>query len=289
MRSGAPHASAGAAPALLAGPLERSAAPDAPLAWSVEDGWSLCGDHDASALEFFALYKPLLDRAPNAPAWVIAQLGQSLDGFVATHSGHSAFVTGPQSLVHLHRLRALCDAVIVGAGTVAVDDPRLTTRHVEGAHPVRVVLDLRQGLNGAARVFSDGAAPTLRLCPVDTASGAPPAGTEQMIGVPGLLDAAGALDARAVVASLHARGLALLFVEGGGVTVSRFLAQGCLDRLHLAIAPVLIGAGRPGLQVAAADTMADCLRPHARTVRLGDDVLWDIDLRRPAPALTAAP
>ncbi|MBA3598427.1 MAG: RibD family protein [Methylibium sp.] len=265
-----------------------SAAPDAPLAWSAQDGWSLCGEHDACTLEFFALYKPLLDRPPGSAPWVIAQLGQSLDGFVATHRGHSCFVTGPQSLVHLHRLRALCDAVIVGAGTVAADDPRLTTRHVEGAHPVRVVLDPHQGLDGAARVFSDGEAPTLRLCRVDATAGdvASP-GNEEVLGVPGLLDANGALDARAVVAALQARGLSLLFVEGGGITVSRFLAQSCLDRLHLTVAPVLIGAGRRGLQVAAADTMDECLRPHARALRLGDDVLWDIDLRHPAPPLTA--
>ncbi|MBA3588866.1 MAG: RibD family protein [Methylibium sp.] len=272
-----------------AAPLTDSTAPNAPLAWNAQDGWSLCGEHDACTLGFFALYKPLLDRPPGAAPWVIAQLGQSLDGFVATHRGHSSFVTGPQSLVHLHRLRALCDAVIVGAGTVAADDPRLTTRHVEGAHPVRVVLDPRQGLDGGARVFSDGEAPTLRLCRLDDAAdSAAPAGSEEVLGVPGLLDADGAIEARAVVAALQARGLSLLFVEGGGITVSRFLAQGCLDRLHLTIAPVLIGAGRRGLQVAAADTMDECLRPQARALRLGDDVLWDIDLRAPAPPVTAS-
>ncbi len=281
-----PHASR-ASP--QAAPLTNSTAPDAPLAWSARDGWSLCGEHDACTLGFFALYKPLLDRAPGTAPWVIAQLGQSLDGFVATHRGHSSFVTGPQSLVHLHRLRALCDAVIVGAGTVAADDPRLTTRHVEGAHPVRVVLDPRQGLDSGARVFSDGEAPTLRLCRLDAAAGnAAPAGSEEVLGVPGLLDTSGALETGAVVAALQARGLSLLFVEGGGITVSRFLAQGCLDRLHLTIAPVLIGAGRRGLQVAAADTMDECLRPQARALRLGDDVLWDIDLRAPAPPVTAS-
>ncbi len=263
--------------------LVRSAEPDAPLAWSREHGWSLCRQADARTLEFFSLYKPLLDRPPGAPPWVIAQLGQSLDGFVATHRGHSCFVTGPQSLVHLHRLRALCDAVIVGAGTVAADDPQLTTRHVEGAHPVRVVLDPHQGLNGESRVFCDGAAPTLRLCRLGTApNGSAPAHSEEVLDVPGLLDHGGTLDARAVVQALHARGLSLLFVEGGGITVSRFLAQACLDRLHLTIAPVLIGAGRRGLQVPAADTMDECLRPRARALRLGDDVLWDIDLRAPA-------
>jgi riboflavin biosynthesis pyrimidine reductase len=81
------------------------------------------------------------------------------------------------------------------------------------------------------------------------------------------------------VAALHARGLKLLFVEGGGVTVSRFLAQGCLDRLHLAVAPVLIGNGRPGLRFTGAERLADCLRPPCRVHAMGCDQLWDLDLR----------
>ena len=100
-----------------------------------EDAW------DEEALELFALLKPLLDRPPDGAAWVVGQLGQSLDGCIATRGGDSNFVNGPQVLLHLHRLRALCDAVIVGAGTAAIDDPQLTTRRVAGAHPVRVLID----------------------------------------------------------------------------------------------------------------------------------------------------
>jgi riboflavin biosynthesis pyrimidine reductase len=77
---------------------------------------------------------------------------------------------------------------------------------------------------------------------------------------------------------LVAQGLRVLFVEGGGVTVSRFLAQGLLDRLHVALAPVLIGEGRRGVHLPASGRMADCLRPAGRVVRLGEDMLWDFDL-----------
>jgi riboflavin biosynthesis pyrimidine reductase len=76
----------------------------------------------------------------------------------------------------------------------------------------------------------------------------------------------------------------VLFVEGGGVTVSRFIAQGCLDRLHLSVAPVIIGAGRPGLQLPRSAAMRDCMRPSGRTFRMGVDVLWDLDLRAVQPA-----
>jgi riboflavin-specific deaminase-like protein len=256
------------------------------------------GDLSPASAALLAVYAPLLQArqalaaaAPHQPpgAWTVAQLGQSLDGCVATAAGDSYFVTGPQSLLHLHRLRALCDAVLVGAGTVAVDDPQLTTRRVPGPHPVRVVLDPAARLDGRARVLQDGAAPTLWLCDARHAGAARErlqGATAEVVAVPGLLDPAAPAqlarspDPARVLAALAARGLRLVFVEGGGVTVSRFLAAGALDRLHLVIAPVFIGDGRRGLQGAGPARMADCLRPPARRLALGDDVLWDLDLRQ---------
>jgi diaminohydroxyphosphoribosylaminopyrimidine deaminase/5-amino-6-(5-phosphoribosylamino)uracil reductase len=66
---------------------------------------------------------------------IVGQIGQSLDGRVATESGHSKYINGPAGLVHLHRLRALVDAVVVGVGTAIADDPQLTVRRVSGRHP----------------------------------------------------------------------------------------------------------------------------------------------------------
>lgn len=252
-------------------------------------GWVVQGDCSARSRDLFAVYKPLLDaRARHARTpWVVAQLGQSLDGFVATATGDSYFVNGPHGLLHLHRLRALCDAVVVGARTVSTDDPQLTTRRVPGPAPVRVVMDARAQLDGTSRVFRDGQSLTLWVCDArhaDTArhclQGAP--GSTQVLAVDGLLDErnpAACYRAERAVEALGAQGLRLLFVEGGGVTVSRFFGAGALDRLHLVIAPVLIGNGRRGLQVPASDVMADCPRPPASTLRLGDDLLWDLDLR----------
>lgn len=271
----------------------------APAAAARQAGAGSCSAASAALLE---LYKPLLDARQartrsDARPWVLAQLGQSLDGCVATAAGDSYFVTGAHSLLHLHRLRALCDAVLVGAGTVAVDDPQLTTRRVPGPHPVRVVLDPAARLDGSARVLRDGAAPTLWLCDsrhapaarARLAAGAAEAAAEaaaEILAVDGLLDAAdparGPHLARAFTA-LAARGLKVILVEGGGVTVSRCLQAGVLDRLHLVIAPVIIGAGRRGLQHPGPARMADCLRPPTRRLALGEDMLWDLDLRSQAP------
>jgi diaminohydroxyphosphoribosylaminopyrimidine deaminase/5-amino-6-(5-phosphoribosylamino)uracil reductase len=291
----------GGATAPAAGALQR----DATL------GWQLAGAWDDAARDVFALFKPLLDgpcghaaggapdplRSPMHEAtrdpmrhgrrpWVLAQLGQSLDGCIATRSGESAFVSGPECLQHLHRLRALSDAVIVGAGTVAADNPRLTTRLVPGPHPVRVLLDPALGLADhvqRAHVFTDTSVPTLWLCDSRWAVRARSlVGENRVLAVPGLRRDDGVPALAAACAALADRGFMRLFVEGGGVTVSRFLSQRLLDRLHLGVAPVLIGDGRRGLHFAGAPRLADCARPRCRVYAMGVDRLWDLDLREGA-------
>lgn len=256
---------------------------EAPLRWCDQTGWQLSRESCARGVELFQLYKPLLDtRRTGDPApWVVAQLGQSLDGFVATATGDSYYVNGPHCLLHLHRLRALCDAVLVGAGTVATDNPQLTTRRVPGPQPVRVVVDPAARLDGRSRVFQDGQAPSIWVCDARHAAqaherlgGAP----TEVLAVDGLLDDGDGYRPALVAQALATRGLRVLFVEGGGMTVSRFFTAGILSRLHLVIAPVLIGQGRRGLRAPAHDVMADCPRPPTRTLPLGEDVLWDLDL-----------
>ncbi len=224
------------------------------------------------------LYGPLCGAGPGRPL-TIAHLGQSLDGHIATGSGDSYYVTGPENVRHLHRLRALCDAVIVGAGTIARDDPRLTVRHVEGTNPVRVVLDPHGRLPAHHRVFNDQQAETLVVRAEHAATAESPTGAEPlavpMVGKRLKLDA--------LLEQLHGRGLYALFVEGGGATVSSFVEAGLLDRLHVAVAPLVTGSGRPGLTLPARDRIADCLRPRHRLFTMGSDVLFDCDLRASSP------
>src|ERR1700741_1016166 len=100
-----------------------------------------------------SLFGPLRTVVRGSPL-VIGQIGQSLDGRIATMSGHSSSINGPEGIAHLHRLRALVDAVVVGAGTVRADDPQLTVRCVSGPNPVRVVIDPRGTLPAASRAFA---------------------------------------------------------------------------------------------------------------------------------------
>jgi riboflavin-specific deaminase-like protein len=225
------------------------------------------------------LYNPLL-ASPTAPdgCYVLGRIAQSLDGRIATASGASHWISGREDIIHMHRLRALFDALVIGAGTVRADDPQLTTREVEGPSPVRVVLDTNRRLDADYRVFRDGPE-TLLLCATD-AAGAERVGHAPVLRLP---RAGQGLDVAAVLAALAERGLRRVYVEGGGITVSRFLAAGALDRLHVTIAPLLIGSGIPAFTLAETPTLSGVLRFDWSVHRLGADLLVDIPLSRARP------
>ncbi|RUR33524.1 RibD family protein [Vreelandella andesensis] len=204
-------------------------------------------------------------------SWVVAQLGQSLDGRIATESGHSHYINGFESLVHLHRLRALADAVVIGAGTASADNPQLTVRHVSGKHPTRVVIDPRGRVPAELTLFTTPSAPTLHLTGPEATVARTTA--EHCVLT---LDKNGQFNPADVVALLAERGLTRVLVEGGGVTVSQFIEANTVDRLHLLVAPLLIGSGRPGLQMTPIDTLESALRPSMRSFRCGDDTLFDV-------------
>jgi riboflavin-specific deaminase-like protein len=172
--------------------------------------------------------------------------------------------------------------VIVGAGTVAADNPRLTTRLVEGPNPLRVVLDPGRRLPADHRVFSDNGADTLFVCARDLVEdGQTRFGNAEVFPVAGTAEG---LDLAELMRALRARGCTRVFVEGGGVTVSTFLQANLLDRLHLAIAPLLIGDGRAAIRLPAPALLGDCHRPEYRVFRMGGDVLFDCNLRSRAEA-----
>lgn len=236
-----------------------------------DGSWTASSPPTEAARDLLDLYLPLRISGEI----VIGQLGQSLDGRIATDSGASHFVTGAKDIERLHRIRALVDAVIVGAETVVQDDPRLTVRLVEGADPVRVVLDPSGRLGADRRVFAEGGARTIVVRKRERVRA--PSADEIHVA----WTEAGGLDLRELLEALGERGLRRILVEGGGVTVSRFLQAGLLDRLHLTIAPLLIGSGRPSITLESIPTLDHALRPTCRRFTLGQDVLFDLDLRAP--------
>lgn len=240
-----------------------------------------CGFRSALRLapgvrQLLDLYLPLCIGA-SANALVLGHVGQSLDGQIATSSGASRYVTGPENIVHMHRLRALFDVVLVGTGTVEADDPELTTRLVPGSNPTRVVLDPSLRLSPRLKVFQDNRAPTLVICEQGRARSSK-AANASLVEVPAQ---GGVLSVAAVLAELAARGLRRVFIEGGGITISNFIRAGRLARLHVTICPIIIGQGRPGLCLPGVDRLDQALRPKARRFALGEDVLFDCRLLPP--------
>jgi riboflavin-specific deaminase-like protein len=260
--------------------------PAAILIWQPQIGWESRRLPHASGQALLDLYLPVCSATPKQPT-TIGHLGQSLDGFIATPTGESRYVTGEENILHLHRMRALCDAVIVGAGAVAADDPQLTTRLVPGPNPLRVVVDPLRRLTERYRLFEDDSASTIYVCARSLVQS-----NERCFGhatIIGIDDAGGAIDLVALLRCLRERACSRIFVEGGGVTVSAFLEANALDRLQVAIAPLIIGNGRPAIRLSPPVTLSDCARPQYRVFRMGADVLFDCDLRPHTAGANAQP
>jgi diaminohydroxyphosphoribosylaminopyrimidine deaminase/5-amino-6-(5-phosphoribosylamino)uracil reductase len=219
-----------------------------------------------------ALFEPLRTRAKDELV-VVGQLGQSLDGRVATESGHSHYINGAAGLEHLHRLRAVVDAVVVGVGTAIADDPQLTVRRVSGPNPARVVIDPRGRLPVTARVLAADGAPRIVIAGEGNRPALPPG-----VKVVNLSAENGRIAPAAILAGLAEKGFRRILIEGGPDTVSRFLASGCLDRLHIVVAPIILGTGRAGLTLPLIDRVDEALRPSVSTHVLDGEVLFDCDL-----------
>jgi len=223
------------------------------------------------------LFAPLRAPVPAGCSFVLGRVAQSLDGYIATREGESVWISGPDDLRHTHRLRALSDAVVVGAKTIRADNPLLTTRLVDGPSPVRIVLDPDRRLDASYRVFLGGPE-TLLLCAPD-AEGTNRVGAASVLPVP---RGECGLNIEAILALLRARGLRRIFVEGGGVTVSRFLAAGALDRLHVTVAPLVMGGGVPAFPLPPVERLEEGRRFAWTAHRIGADILLDIPLVRAA-------
>ena len=218
------------------------------------------------------LWAPLIDPDTGRNL-VIGQLGQSLDGRIATASGHSHYINGPAALRHLHRLRALVDAVVVGVGTVVADDPQLTVRLVGGPQPARIVLDPHGRIPAGARLLHAPGRSVIVTQP-GASPRVPPAAEICNIAP----DRDGQMPPKSIVEGLAALGLRRLLVEGGAATLSRFLAANALHRLHLAVSPMIIGSGPVGLSLPPIDRLDAARRGRMLAWRLGEDLLLDVEL-----------
>jgi diaminohydroxyphosphoribosylaminopyrimidine deaminase / 5-amino-6-(5-phosphoribosylamino)uracil reductase len=204
---------------------------------------------------------------------VVGQLGQTIDGRIATVTGQSRYINGRSGLMHLHQLRALVDAIVVGVGTILADDPQLNVRLVEGKNPARVVIDPKGRLDPKARIWEDDGA--VRLWVVSDGLNLEPPKGVKIISLP-IVE--GHIEPAMILKSLSLEGLNRILIEGGAETISRFLQANCLDRLHVIVAPIIMGSGRASFNLKAIEHMDQASRLQVQTHLLGSDVLFDCDL-----------
>jgi diaminohydroxyphosphoribosylaminopyrimidine deaminase/5-amino-6-(5-phosphoribosylamino)uracil reductase len=220
---------------------------------------------------------------------VTLKLATSLDGRIATPSGESRWITGPQARERGHLLRATHDAILVGTGTVVADDPELTCRlpGLDDSSPVRVALDrhLRIPL-GAHLVAEARAIPTW----IVTLAGADQVG-QQALRDAGLVviaaepDPAGRIDLGRAIGLLAQRGLTRILVEGGGRLAAALLRAGLVDRLVWFHAPLLLGGdGVPAIAALGLDRLAGAPAfERVSSESVGSDMLSTFRVR-PGPA-----
>jgi diaminohydroxyphosphoribosylaminopyrimidine deaminase/5-amino-6-(5-phosphoribosylamino)uracil reductase len=235
----------------------------------------LCTDEARHLNRFF------LHHAATGRPYVVAKFAASLDGKIATRTGDSQWITGPEARQTGHRLRHLCDGIAVGAGTAAADNPRLTTRLPdlpEARHPLRILLDSR------GRVPLDA-----RLLQPDLPGETLVAATEQMPlsrrealarrGVESLIlpaDDDGRVGLRPLLDELGRRGLNSLLLEGGGQLLGSFFAAGLVNEVWAFLAPLIIGGdAAPGaVRGLGAARLAEAWRlQNVRVEMAGRDIL----------------
>lgn len=205
---------------------------------------------------------------------VVGQLGQTLDGCIATHTGDSKYINSESGLRHLHHLRAVVDAVIVGVSAVNEDNPSLTVRLCEGSDPVRIILDPRGRVNLNSTLFLDGGPKVIIVTCEETDH--PASGRFEVIK---LSCDQHYIDPKDIVRALNERGFNKILVEGGNTTLSRFIDAQAIDRLHLIVAPMIMGAGLPGLNLLPIEKLNQAIRPEVTVYPLGSDIVFDCDLK----------
>jgi diaminohydroxyphosphoribosylaminopyrimidine deaminase/5-amino-6-(5-phosphoribosylamino)uracil reductase len=201
----------------------------------------------------------------------------TLDGWCATSAGHSKWVTSERSRVHVHRLRARSDAVLVGVGTVIADDPLLTVRGVRGRNPLRIVVDTSLRTPADARVVRDlSDARTLLAVGPGVKAERMRKMTGQRVEVVNCPVVAGRIDLAALLERLGEMSVTSLLVEGGAEIAGAFLRESLVDKVVVFLAPKLL-AGDDGVPMArgpGASLMDHCLRlKDIRVRKIGGDIM----------------
>lgn len=219
-------------------------------------------------------------QTPDAwlAAWpaslVVGQLGQSLDGRVATPNGHSHYINAKASRVFLHQIRRQVDAVVIGVGTALADQPRLDVRLVEGRNPARVLLDPSARIDPKNPVLRDDGTRVM-VC-VD---GKNPEAKQRIKDLPDHVEVIhlskkdNGFCPHQIIEALALAGCQRVLIEGGHRTISTFVQAKALHRLYLMIAPLIIGSGPSGIELPPIEHLDQAIRRSMRVASLEEEIV----------------
>ena len=227
------------------------------------------GDLPPDVAAMLELYLPYCLAPAHARrlgrAFTVSHFAQSLDGRIATSDGDARWIGCDENRLHAHRMRALCDGILIGVNTLRTDRPALTVRHAEGADPIRIVIGdaddcecLEQAGPSSIVLFGDG-------------NGRCSDQVQQVV----LSRIAGRISTSSILETLYERGILSVYIEGGARTTSAFLEDGNIDVVQLHISPMIIGPGINSFTSPSIRSVHDSVRFDAHVYRcIGDGMMF---------------
>ena len=202
--------------------------------------------------------------------YIFGHLAQTLDGYIATESGESRYISSIDNLEHLHMLRAISDVVLVGSNTVKFDNPKLTTRLVKGPNPMRVVIDKNDTIKNSCNLLKNKDRKGFKIV-----SDKLKPNDENIFLLPLKKDEFRITD---IISLLKSLGNKIIFIEGGGNIISHFYRKKFLHRLHLCISPILIGQGINSFIIDKDVKINEAKIKKINYIKMGKDILCNIKL-----------
>ena len=224
---------------------------------------------DSELQNLFDLYMPIIFNGGNNP-YLIAHIAQTLDGYIATKSGESKYISSPQNLEHIHMLRAISDVIIVGTHTVKLDNPMLTTRLVKGLSPMRLIFDKKNMLNNNYNVFSNSDDNGYKIISDKIKNY-----NNNIFTLPLHRNKFNLNDIIYLLKKLNKK---IVYIEGGGSTMSDFYNNKLLHKIHLCISPIIIGQGRSSFVLPKIKSLKNIKDNKIKYFKMGKDILCDISL-----------
>ena len=199
---------------------------------------------------------------------VIAQIGQSIDGRIALNNGNSHYINNPKSIIYLHCLRSISDAIIVGSNTIKKDDPLLTTRKVKGTNPKRIIIDGSLSLNNKYKIFNDGNENIIFT----------KSNKNIRLNNSTIIRLKEKNFTKNLITQIKKLKYKNILVEGGSKTISELINNKYIDILQFMIAPILVGSGINSLNLKEISNLNKAIRPKHNFNELENEIIVNLFL-----------